>query len=1217
VARPDPAALGRRPKYRFFRGHFGGAGLATLLPEPPVTITFLRRTIPFVLSTYRFIRREPNTRFHALAASMSFADFVADPRPRRNLSNVQVRNLSFTLAQDPRPELAKVEQKTPWDVATRLEQLAAWLPPEEKLERATGRLRAMPCFGLTDRFDESMALLAYTFGWPHAGPVQKLMVAPPGSARPEVPDEIVEQIRAFNTLDGRLLAEAEPLFEARVAAMLRELGALARPGERPPVRYADDPALVATLLDRHYERAQAARAAPRVERIRVDFARRLDGSGWQGRERTGFDDSLFRWTGPDTVSTLDLPLVAGTDHRIELRTLNALAPDILDSLRLEAGGRPVELAVEGRGVVRTWRGLIPKQAIDRTRPFTRLTLRVNRTLSKASLDPNDPDTRQVGICVHWIALEATGTPAPAEPPVEVDEDAAEEAPAAEPAGRAPVPDMFERVRRWRTLAWAERVDRSVAHLRRCVVPWDELLRHPLSPEDRSPRAILFSHVKKSGGTTLQQVIARNYNANQLIHINAPDLYAHPRPPSRCVRAPTTPCPAPSCSWGTTSTATSSTASSRRPSSTSRCSAIPSSACSPTTGPSWPSPRIRSTGTCGACDSPISSRPIRRWSAATRRRTGWPARCSGGGWLRAWMEPRPSRPRSGTCSRPCPSSGVTEEFDGFLLMAQRLLGWTDLSYVRQNVTPRAESVEIREEDLELVRRLNPLDLELHAFARRVFRERAAAVGITAERLAAHARAQVAFAGLLAPARPGAPPPTRAAPAVAAEPAVRAARPARPDAPLFITGRFRSGSTLLWQIFDRNERHVAFYEPCHDNLLQQIGYGLPSPSHRGVESYWGAYLPILETVRALHRPEFGFDRLLLEAGESHTPLRDYLAALIAAAGGRRPVLQFNRCDFRPALAARRVPRRGARARRALGPRLVGLERAAPAARPGRRPGSPRHVRPHAVVGRTRRDLPLPARRAQLLRAPLPAVAAQRAHGRAPRGRLDRLRRRAAGRARAGHRGVGARRAARARGADGRACARAARAGRHLVGLPSARVLRGDRGALRAHARRARAHRALRSRATRRDPRGARAPVGRARSAAARSHASRSGGLLGAARRVHAAAPRAAQLERGARAGRHRGTRALRTSRGGACCGVRESSAMQSPRKARDSKSIRMTQVERRETSCVPSRARVKASSRCRTGNDNRRRKSLPGDGLLQALARRIAALPSLDRRARRSL
>ncbi|HVQ24508.1 MAG TPA: hypothetical protein VMV01_05000, partial [Planctomycetota bacterium] len=235
------------PKYRFFRGHFGGAGLATLLPEPPVTITFLRRTIPFVLSTYRFIRREPNTRFHALAASMSFADFVADPRPRRNLSNVQVRNLSFTLAQDPRPELAKVEQKTPWDVATRLEQLAAWLPPEEKLGRATERLRAMPCFGLTDRFDESMALLAYTFGWPHAGPVQKLMVAPPGSARPEVPDEIVEQIRAFNTLDGRLLAEAEPLFEARVAAMLRELGALARPGERPPVRFADDPALVATL----------------------------------------------------------------------------------------------------------------------------------------------------------------------------------------------------------------------------------------------------------------------------------------------------------------------------------------------------------------------------------------------------------------------------------------------------------------------------------------------------------------------------------------------------------------------------------------------------------------------------------------------------------------------------------------------------------------------------------------------------------------------------------------------------------------------------------------------------------------------------------------------------------------------------------------------------------------------------------------------------------
>lgn len=117
-----------------------------------------------------------------------------------------------------------------------------------------------------------------------------------------------------------------------------------------------------------------------------------------------------------------------------------------------------------------------------------------------------------------------------------------------------------------------------------------------------------------------------------------------------------------------------------------------------------------------------------------------------------------------------------------------------------------------------------------------------------------------------------------------------------APIFITARFRSGSTLLWNIFNQATGYHAYYEPCHDNLLAHIKYTLPMESHRGVKSYWTAYQDRLSSIENLHRPEFGLSRLLLEAHEQWDELKRYLEFLIQGAASEIPVLQFNRIDFR---------------------------------------------------------------------------------------------------------------------------------------------------------------------------------------------------------------------------------------------------------------------------------------------------------------------------------
>ncbi len=117
------------------------------------------------------------------------------------------------------------------------------------------------------------------------------------------------------------------------------------------------------------------------------------------------------------------------------------------------------------------------------------------------------------------------------------------------------------------------------------------------------------------------------------------------------------------------------------------------------------------------------------------------------------------------------------------------------------------------------------------------------------------------------------------------------------PVFITGRFRSGSTLLWNVFRQVGEAVSFYEPLHESLLQMIrSRTLPQPEHYHVRTYFESY-PLETDLAKHHDSTFGVCRLHLEADEPHLRLRDYLTFLINRVNENRiPVLQCNRIDFR---------------------------------------------------------------------------------------------------------------------------------------------------------------------------------------------------------------------------------------------------------------------------------------------------------------------------------
>ena len=136
-------------------------------------------------------------------------------------------------------------------------------------------------------------------------------------------------------------------------------------------------------------------------------------------------------------------------------------------------------------------------------------------------------------------------------------------------------------------------------------------------------------------------------------------------------------------------------------------------------------------------------------------------------------------------------------------------------------------------------------------------------------------------------------------------------------VFIHALFRTGSTYLWSAFRRDPRCCAFYEPCHQKLLdlehdrldvwpfdegatRSMGHPRIETSH--LEEYRGLLLPGRRGVPLFRKP-FSFDDYCRDA--ANPELRQYVDSLLEHAGGRVPVLQFNRTALRIAWFKREYP------------------------------------------------------------------------------------------------------------------------------------------------------------------------------------------------------------------------------------------------------------------------------------------------------------------------
>ncbi|HEV2760400.1 MAG TPA: class I SAM-dependent methyltransferase, partial [Acidimicrobiales bacterium] len=139
-----------------------------------------------------------------------------------------------------------------------------------------------------------------------------------------------------------------------------------------------------------WERARRAMPLAGTHTVALDVAG-FTGAGWQESP-----PGTARWTGPGRDASVDLPVLVSRGTVVEVLVEAAAAPSMLEGLRVELNGLPVELdtvAHEGGTLVR---GAVPGSYAS-ARGFTRVSLRT----------PEPPAGSEGGVAVRWIRLTST------------------------------------------------------------------------------------------------------------------------------------------------------------------------------------------------------------------------------------------------------------------------------------------------------------------------------------------------------------------------------------------------------------------------------------------------------------------------------------------------------------------------------------------------------------------------------------------------------------------------------------------------------------------------------------------------------------------------------------------------------------------------------------------------------------------------------------------
>ena len=233
--------------YRFVRGHYG-IGFYRLLPKKPLYLTVLREPKDIIISSYKMIQRQPEeAERYSIPQDKTISELITDPKilaikdTLTRWIGVDQDVLSFTKDMD----LNQIADFQPEEHET---FLSPDMSDEELLKVAKQRLSEFAWVGILERFEESMFLLHYQFGWKPIRDTIRRNVAPKDSN--DLNDAAKKQLDEWTKLDRELYKYGLELFESRYSKMVSDLK---EKYDEPSYKKMEQNDVVFDMLEKNYK----------------------------------------------------------------------------------------------------------------------------------------------------------------------------------------------------------------------------------------------------------------------------------------------------------------------------------------------------------------------------------------------------------------------------------------------------------------------------------------------------------------------------------------------------------------------------------------------------------------------------------------------------------------------------------------------------------------------------------------------------------------------------------------------------------------------------------------------------------------------------------------------------------------------------------------------------------------------------------------------------
>lgn len=366
-------------EYDCICGHFTYE-IHKLLNRTPLFLTFLREPISRAISNYYHIRNTnfqdsqfaeyPNKQAYLQVQKMTLENFIVHPAFNENLTNLQTRMLGLHVD---------------YPVKT-----LADIPPFENSKRfvsinlAKERLEQFFFLGIQEEFSKSIDLFSYQFNLLPIDRIPELNIGL--RQEEEIPPSTLDQLKELNNLDLELYEYGLKLLNSRYQVLVDELINICHEKELP---------IRECIEISFWQKKQELR----------DFSYHLESihprSGWYSVERVG--ERIWMWSGPETMSTIDLPLDREGNLQIRFFLRLNIDQEILESLELFCDNQPVLINKEPFGEGFVFTGILTAKPGTNPEP-TRFSFRVCRTAYPPGMTAETPGARLLGVALSWIEI---------------------------------------------------------------------------------------------------------------------------------------------------------------------------------------------------------------------------------------------------------------------------------------------------------------------------------------------------------------------------------------------------------------------------------------------------------------------------------------------------------------------------------------------------------------------------------------------------------------------------------------------------------------------------------------------------------------------------------------------------------------------------------------------------------------------------------------------